>query len=89
MDMATGIGVAAFCTTISYFPQLKKCWETGETGDLSLTMFLILTAGIALWVFYGVLKQDVVIITANSVSLACLFGILYFKLRDLIGRRKH
>jgi len=31
-----GGGVAALCTTVSYFPQLKKCWQTGETGDLSL-----------------------------------------------------
>jgi uncharacterized protein with PQ loop repeat len=25
---------AAFCTTISYVPQLKKPSTTGETGDL-------------------------------------------------------
>jgi MtN3 and saliva related transmembrane protein len=36
---------------MSYFPQLKKCWETGEAGDLSLLMLMVLTIGIALWVF--------------------------------------
>jgi MtN3 and saliva related transmembrane protein len=42
MDMATVIGgLAAFCTTVSYVPQLKKCWETGHAGDLSIKMFLI------------------------------------------------
>ena len=31
MDFTTLIGlVAAFCTTVSYYPQLKKCWETGS-----------------------------------------------------------
>ncbi len=42
---------------------------------------LLLTAGIALWVAYGVLRGDLVIIAANSVSLCFLAVILYFKLR--------
>jgi MtN3 and saliva related transmembrane protein len=89
MDTATiAGGCAAFCTTVSYFPQLKKCWETGESGDLSLTMFSVLTVGIGLWILYGVLKSDPVIITANSISLTLLFGILYFKLREIISPRK-
>jgi MtN3 and saliva related transmembrane protein len=85
MDWTTAIGgLAAFCTSLSYFPQLKKCWETGETGDLSLLMFLVLFAGIALWVVYGVVKSDVVITGANAVSLVLLSGILFFKLRGLL-----
>ena len=40
MTLTTFVGlIAAFCTTVSYFPQLKKCWETGSAGDLSLKMF--------------------------------------------------
>jgi MtN3 and saliva related transmembrane protein len=74
--------VAAFCTTISYFPQLKKCWDTGSAGDLSFRMFYILVAGIALWVAYGWLQSDSVIIVANTVSLMLLTGILWFKLRE-------
>jgi MtN3 and saliva related transmembrane protein len=86
MDMATAVGgLAAFCTTVSYLPQLKKCWDTGHTGDLSIKMFLILTAGIALWVGYGILRSDIVIVTANSISLLLLTGIRYFKVRELSG----
>jgi MtN3 and saliva related transmembrane protein len=85
MHFPTLIGLAAaFSTTISYFPQLKKCWDTGSAGDLSLKMFLILAIGIALWVVYGWLQADLVIILANSVSFVLLIGILWFKLR---GRR--
>ena len=80
MDTATlAGGCAAFCTTISYFPQLKKCWETGETGDLSLLMLAVLTVGLALWVLYGFLRSDTVIVTANSISLVLLFGIPLFQ----------
>jgi MtN3 and saliva related transmembrane protein len=82
MNWTTAVGVlAAICTTASYFPQLKKCWETKSAGDLSLIMFLILAGGIALWVVYGVLRSDPVIIIANAISLSCLCGILYFRLR--------
>ena len=82
MDFTTIIGLAAaICTTVSYYPQLKKCWDTGKAGDLSLKMFATLATGVALWVIYGVLKQDLVIIGANAVSLLLLSGILYFRLR--------
>ena len=81
--MITAVGLfAAFCTTLSYFPQLKKCWETKSAGDLSLKMFLILTLGVATWILYGYLQGDLVIVIANSVSLCLLLGILYFKLTE-------
>ena len=83
--LTTIVGViAAICTTVSYYPQLKKCWETHSAGDLSLTMFSVLAAGVALWVVYGVLKSDLVIILANVVSLLLLSGILYFKLKEML-----
>src|SRR6185295_1749978 len=80
MDLSTTIGtLAAFCTTISYVPQLKKCWETGEAGDLSLKMLYLLAAGLSLWKVYGFMRGDVVIILANGVSLALLGGVIFFK----------
>jgi MtN3 and saliva related transmembrane protein len=63
---------AAFCTTVSYIPQLKKVWTTGETGDLSLKMLLLLAMGLALWTVYGLIRGDFVIIVANAVSLTLL-----------------
>lgn len=89
MHLSTFIGLmAATCTTISYFPQLKKCWDTGSSGDLSLRMFSILAVGIALWVVYGCLQADIVIIIANATSFAFLMGILWFKLRDQGNARR-
>lgn len=82
--------VAAFCTTVSYIPQVKKCWQTRSTGDLSLRMLLILSTGIGLWVVYGILKSDMVIIVANAVSLLMLANLLVFKVRENAAtQRKH
>ena len=74
---------AAVCTTVAYFPQLKKSWQSGRTDDLSLAMLLVLSSGVALWVVYGVIKADWVIIAANSVALSCLLVLTYFKLAGL------
>jgi MtN3 and saliva related transmembrane protein len=88
MDAGTIIGgFAAVCTTLSSLPQLKKCWETGSAGDLSLRMLLLHSTGVALWIGYGVFRGDWVIIISNAVSLVLLLGILYFKLRETGKRR--
>ncbi len=89
LALETLIGsVAAFCTTMSYLPQVHKCWKTGSTGDLSLKMILLLSTGISLWIVYGVLKGDAVIIGANAVSLAFLCILLFYKVRELRGGPK-
>jgi uncharacterized protein with PQ loop repeat len=48
--------------------QLKKCWQTGHAGDLSMTMFMVLAGGVALWIAYGFLKSDLVVVFAKAVS---------------------
>jgi MtN3 and saliva related transmembrane protein len=85
--LETVVGVAAaICTTLSYIPQLKKTWQTGETGDLSLRMLLLLAAGLVLWTIYGLIRADPVIIAANATSLVLLSCIIYFKLREASAR---
>jgi MtN3 and saliva related transmembrane protein len=85
ISLVTLVGLlAAVCTTVSYVPQLKKVWQTRSTEDISLKMFLILAAGIALWVIYGVLKSDIVIVLANAVSFLLLSGIFLQAARDVV-----
>jgi MtN3 and saliva related transmembrane protein len=86
---STAIGlVAAFCTTVSYIPQVVKCWKTGKAGDLSLKMLLTLATGLALWVTYGLINNDWVIVGANAVSLLLLGNLLLFKLREVFPRSR-
>lgn len=83
MEVDAVIGtVAAVLTTASNVPQLKKCWQTGSAGDLSLKMLMALASGIALWIGYGLMKDDLVIVAANAVSLLLVLAILGFRLRD-------
>jgi MtN3 and saliva related transmembrane protein len=78
--IATVIGLAAaVCTTAANLPQLKKAWITGQTDDLSLKTLLLFGSGLMLWVIYGLLQRDVVIMLANGISLLILSVILYLK----------
>ena len=78
---ATAIGLAAaVCTTTANLPQLKKAWTTGLTDDISLKTLLLFGCGLVLWVMYGILKEDIVIILANGISLAVLAALLFLKL---------
>jgi len=78
----TLIGLAAaFCTTVAFLPQVIKTWRTRSTKDISLTMFLVFTTGIFLWLVYGLIIRDVPLIAANGVTFVLSGTILYFKLR--------
>jgi len=68
--IATVIGLAAaVCTTAANLPQLKKAWITRRTDDLSLKTLLLFGSGLMLWVIYGLLQRDIVIMLANGTSL--------------------
>ena len=78
------IGVcAAVLTSLSYIPQVRKAWPRGSTVDLSLKMLVALTTGLLLWIAYGLLKSDWVIVAANSVGAILSGSVLAFKIRDM------
>lgn len=75
-------GLAAFLTTAANVPQVIKCFRTRRAGDLSKKMLIALATGLALWMAYGAMRGDAVIVIANAISL-CLVGILlWFKWRE-------
>lgn len=76
-------GLAALLTSLSYIPQVQKAWPRGSTKDLSLKMLSVLTSGLVLWICYGLLKEDWVIILANCVGATLSGTVLYCKLRDI------
>ena len=83
-DFAPWMGAcAAALTSLSYIPQVQKAWPRGSTADLSLTMLVVLTAGLLCWIVYGLLKGDWVIVAANSVGGMLSASVLAFKLRDM------
>lgn len=63
------IGISAgIFTSFSMLPQLMKMIKEKKVDDISVVMLLILLTGLALWVYYGILREDWPIILTNSFS---------------------
>ena len=81
--LITTIGLlAAALTSLSYIPQVKKALPAGSTNDLSSKALAVLATGLALWIGYGVLKSDYVIVVANAIGFALVATLIGFKIRD-------
>ena len=82
MDAVTALGLtAATLTTCSFVPQLTKVWRTKSAEDLSYGMFGAFSAGILLWLVYGLVRDDLPIIVANGITLVLSVAILVLKVR--------
>jgi MtN3 and saliva related transmembrane protein len=51
------------------FPQIYKIFKTKSAKDLSITTYLILTAGSIVWVLYGIEIMNIPILIMNGLAL--------------------
>jgi MtN3 and saliva related transmembrane protein len=73
--------LAAILTTCSFVPQAWLTFRTRDVSGISLGMYSVFTAGVALWLVYGLLLDAWPIVAANAVTLALALAILVMKLR--------
>ena len=71
---------AAILATSSFLPQVIKTIRSGQTKDISLSMYLLFCSGVALWLVYGFMIHATPVILANLVTLALSGTILVMKL---------
>ena len=77
MSVVTIIGlIAATLTTGSFVPQVLKTWRSKSSADLSLGMYGIFAVGVALWMVYGLLIDDLPVILSNLVTLTLVLLVL-------------
>lgn len=68
--------VAGIGTATSLLPQLFKMMREKKASDISVLTLLILLTSLALWIWYGFLKDDLPIILTNIASLAINISII-------------
>jgi MtN3 and saliva related transmembrane protein len=73
---------AAICSTFALLPQVIRVWKTRETDQLSGGAFLLMFVGAILWFAYGVLREDMIIISANSITLLFIAYIIVIKAKN-------
>jgi MtN3 and saliva related transmembrane protein len=82
MESANTLGlIAGALTTVAFIPQVVKIWKSKHTLDISLGMFSIFSAGVFLWLLYGLQLGALPIILSNGITLVLSLTILVFKLK--------
>lgn len=79
---------AAFLTTVSFLPQVIQSWRTRDLSGISLGMYTLFTAGVGLWLVYGLLIEKWPLILANAVTFSLALSILILKIRYINDSRK-
>jgi MtN3 and saliva related transmembrane protein len=74
--------MAGVLTTVSFLPQVLKTLREGHTKDLSLAMYAMFCAGVALWTVYGLLLESPPMIIANTITLLLAGAVLVMKIRN-------
>jgi MtN3 and saliva related transmembrane protein len=72
--------VAGLLTTTAFIPQVWKIYRTKSGKDISARMFSLFSAGIVLWLVYGILLQSMPLILSNAVTLVLSLTIIGLKL---------
>jgi MtN3 and saliva related transmembrane protein len=72
--------LAGGMTTAAFIPQLLKLHASKSGEDLSLVMMMVFSAGVFLWLVYGLMIASLPLIIANVVTLMLSLAILLLKI---------
>lgn len=73
--------MGAVLTTVCWLPQAIKIVRRRETQAISLSAYVAFTAGLFLWMIYGLALANVPLIGASFVEFALAATIVALKLR--------
>ena len=75
MDKISIVGIgASILTAASLVPQLFKLIREKKAEDISVVMLSILLCGLGLWIYYGIMKDDLIIVISNAFALVINLG---------------
>lgn len=81
------VSVWALAMAASPGLQIRRMLQTGDSRDVSIGYFAVLTVGFLLWVAYGISVDDYIVAVPNAVAF--VFGLatmlLALRLRRSVG----
>lgn len=72
---------AGAITSLTFLPQVIKTWKEKSAKDISLLMFLIAAINEVMWIWYGALLDNWVIILTNAIVLSMSLIMIWLKFR--------
>jgi MtN3 and saliva related transmembrane protein len=80
--LADSIGIIAGILVLSSFiPQLHKAYKTKKMLDVSIYLMGLIASGMFLWVIYGIIRKDPVIIGTNVAGFVLNVILIVLKLK--------
>ena len=81
----TGVDILGYAagaiTSLTFLPQVIKTWKEKSAKDISLLMFVIAAINEVMWIVYGALLNNWVIILTNVIVLVMSLTMIYLKFR--------
>ena len=71
---------AGTLTTVSLLPQVIETWQTRSGAGLSMTMLIMFSSGVGLWMTYGIVAHILPIIIFNSITLGLGLALIVMKI---------
>jgi MtN3 and saliva related transmembrane protein len=73
--------IAGILVLSSFIPQLHKAYKTKRMTDVSIYLMALIASGMFLWVVYGIIRKDPVIIVTNASGFILNIILMILKLR--------
>lgn len=73
--------IAGILVLLSFIPQIMKAYKTKKMFDVSAHLMIMIASGMFLWIIYGFIRSDPVIIGTNATGVALNITLLVMKLR--------
>lgn len=73
--------IAGILVLSSFIPQLIKAYKTKKMFDVSIHLMILIASGMFLWVIYGLIRSDPVIIGTNAAGFTLNITLLAMKSR--------
>ena len=80
--------LAAALTSLSFVPQVVKIIVTRDTRGISLHMYFLFVVGVACWLAWGVMKNQLPVVLANGLTLALSGTVLLLKIHAMATGRE-
>ncbi len=81
----TGVQILGYAacavTALTFLPQVIKTWKEKSAKNVSLMMFIIAFINEVMWIAYGVLQKDNVIVITNVIMIVMCSVMISLKLK--------
>lgn len=81
----TGVDILGYSacavTALTFLPQVFKTWKEKSAKNVSLMMFIIAFVNEVMWIAYGVMRDDMVIIVTNVIMISMCSVMISLKLK--------